>query len=148
MKKSEIAKNYFSTTFNCSQSVLASFGKDYGLTEDLSLKISCAFGGGMARQQMTCGVVTGALMAIGLAFGRGAGDPQANTLTTYDKTKEFFTEFRKRHGSIICKELLQGLDMNNPEDKIKIDELKLFQNVCMKYVQDAVEISERIINGD
>lgn len=145
MTKSENASLYFADTFNCSQAVLTSFGQDYGLSEDQCLKIGCAFGGGMARQQMTCGAVTGALMALRLEFGRTADDPYTKTGETYDKTKELFDEFKKRNGSINCKELLHGLNMNDPEDQKIIQKQELFQTVCMKYVLDAVEITERII---
>ena len=145
MTKSENAALYFSDTFNCSQAVLTSFGQDYGLSEDQCLKIGCAFGGGIARQQMTCGAVTGALMALGLEFGRAANDPYSKTSEAYDKSNQLFEEFKKRNGSVNCRELLQGLDMNDPEDQKKIQKQELFQTVCMKYVMDAVEITERII---
>ena len=148
MTKSENATLYFSNTFNCSQSVLASFAQDYGLTEDQCLKIGCAFGGGMARQQMTCGAVTGALIVLGLQYGRAASDPSSRTVMVYDKTTEFFNDFKKRHGSINCRELLQGLDMNDPDDRKKIEELKLFQTICVMYVQDAVKLTERLIHEE
>jgi len=64
---------------------------------------------------------------------------------TYKKTVSFFKEFKKRHGSIVCKELLQGLNMTDPQDRKKIEELGLFQTVCVKYVQDAVQIVEQLI---
>lgn len=145
MTKSENATLYFTDTFNCSQAVLAAFGQDYGLSEDQCLKLGCAFGGGMARQQMTCGAVTGALMALGLAFGRGANDPYSITGITYLKAAELFKEFKKRNGSLVCRELLHGLNMNDPQDQKKIQELELFQMVCVKYVLDAVEITEQLI---
>jgi len=145
MTKSESATLYFTDTFNCSQAVLTAFGQDYGLSEDQCLKFGCAFGGGMARQQMTCGAVTGALMALGLAYGRGANDPYSNTGTTYLKAAEFFNEFKKRNGSLVCRELLRGLDMNDPLDQKKIQDLELFQMECVKYVLDAVEITEQLI---
>jgi len=147
MTKSEQAGQYFANTFNCSQSVLSAFGQDYGLTEDMCLKLGCAFGGGMARQQMTCGAVTGALMVLGLKFGRAAGDPQSQTRITYEKTMEFFDEFKNKHRSINCRELLQGLDMNDPEDAKKIQELDLFKNVCSGYIQDAAEIVEKLLTA-
>jgi C_GCAxxG_C_C family probable redox protein len=145
MTKSENAALWFADTFNCSQAVLTSFGQDYGLTEEQCLKIGCAFGGGMARRQMTCGAVTGALMALGLHFGRGENDPYSQTGTAYEKTNAFFEEFTKLNGSITCRDLLQGLDMNDPVDKEKIRELELFTTSCAKYVQDAVRITETLI---
>jgi len=145
MTRIEHATVYFSDGFNCSQSVLASFGQDFGLGEDQCLKIGCAFGGGMARCQLTCGAVTGALMVLGLAFGRAAEDPYRKTAETYDKANVFFEQFIKRNGSVNCKELLQGLDMNDPADWKKIQEAGLIQTSCLKYVRDAVEIAEGII---
>ena len=99
----------------------------------------------MARNQYTCGAVTGALMVLGLYFGRGSEDGIEKKDITYEKTNEFFKEFINRHGAILCKDLLQGLNMNDPEDKKKIEDLKLFQTVCVNYVRDAVEIAERLI---
>jgi C_GCAxxG_C_C family probable redox protein len=145
MNRTEIASHYFSNTFNCSQSVVTAFGKDINLSEDLCLKIGCAFGGGMARNQKTCGAVTGALIVIGLVIGRGARDPYSHTENAYAKVNDLFQAFILRNGSINCKELLLGLDMNDEEDKKKIQKAGLFKTSCLKYVRDAVEITEGMI---
>jgi len=147
MTKTENAVNYFKNGFNCSQAVFASTAQDLGISEDDCLRIGAAFGGGMARRQMTCGAVTGALMAIGLKYGRAFNDDPGKKAETYEKTLEFFSGFKKRNGSVNCRELLQGLDMNDPEDQKKIEELKLFQTSCSKYVKDAAEIVEAIIEN-
>ncbi len=146
--KSENAIYYFSNGFNCSQAVLASFGQDYGLSEDECLKLACTFGGGMARRQMTCGTVTGALMVLGLKFGRARNDDISKKTETYEKANDFIKEFIKRNGSVNCRELLRGLDMNDPEDRKVIEKLELFQTVCVKYVRDAVEITQGITGSD
>jgi C_GCAxxG_C_C family probable redox protein len=141
MKKSEAAKELFKSNFNCAQSVFTVFGKEKGISEDTCLKIACAFGAGMGRQQHICGAVTGALMAIGINCGKGLHDDNSKKMATYEKTVQFFNEFKEKHGSIVCKELLRGLDMNNPEDARKIEELRLFQTACLGYVSDAVELT-------
>jgi C_GCAxxG_C_C family probable redox protein len=145
MTRQEDATIYFADGFNCSQAVFTAFGKTMGLTEDQCLKIGSAFGGGMARRQYTCGAMTGGLMVLGLYFGRGLEDDISKKEGTYEKAGEFFKEFEKRNGSVVCKDLLQGLDMNNTLDRIRIEELGLFQTSCVKYVQDAVEIVEKLI---
>ncbi len=145
MKMEAKAIRYFRNKFNCSQSVFTVFGTNFGLTENDCLKIGCAFGGGMGRQQLTCGAVTGALMAIGLKYGKASGDTEDKKLETYIKTREFFTEFNKINGSSECRVLLQGLDMNDPEDHKKIIELGLFDTHCEKYVATAVRIAEKIM---
>jgi C_GCAxxG_C_C family probable redox protein len=144
MKKQDEALDYFRNKFNCSQAVFTVFGKDHGLSEDDCLRISCAFGGGMGRQQHICGAVTGALMALGLKYGKALNDPDEKKHQTYAQTREFFKRFTELNGSVNCKVLLDGLDMNDPDDHQKIMEQKLFDIKCEKYVSDAVEIVETI----
>ena len=144
MNKSEKAIEYFRSKFNCSQSVFTVFGTEHGLSENDCLKTSCAFGGGMGRQQLICGAVTGALMALGVKYGKAMGDPDENKQLTYEKTREFFNEFIRLNGSTSCRELLKGLDMNDPDDHRKIIEQGLFDTLCEKYVTDSVRIVEEI----
>jgi C_GCAxxG_C_C family probable redox protein len=145
MKKSEKAIEYFRNKFNCSQSVLTAFAADYGLSENDSLKISCAFGGGMGRQQYTCGALTGALMVLGLKYGKALNDPEEKKQYTYGKTRELFTEFKKLNGSVNCRELLDGLDLNDPDDHKKIIDRRLFDVKCEKCVADAAAITEKLL---
>jgi C_GCAxxG_C_C family probable redox protein len=145
MNRKETATRYYADAFACSQAVFAAFGKEMGLAEDQCLKIGSAFGGGMARKQLTCGAVTGAMMVIGLLFGRGLGDDVSQKEITYEKANELFEEFQRRNGSLNCKDLLQGLNLNDPEELKKIQELGLFQTSCVKYIEDSVEILKNII---
>lgn len=140
MDKETTAINYFRNHFNCSQSVLTAFGPGYGLSEDDSLRIATAFGAGMGRQQHICGAITGALMVLGLRYGKGLNDPEEKKSYTYLKTREFFDEFKRLNGSVNCLDLLDGLDINNPEDHKLIEERNLFDIRCEKYVADAVNI--------
>jgi len=146
MKKEDKAVEYFRRKFNCSQAVFTVFGTEYGISEDDCLKIGCGFGGGMGRQQITCGAVTGAVMALGLKFGKASGDPEEKKTETYLKVKQFFSEFSGIHGSTVCSELLNGLDMNDPDDHKRIMDLRLFDTLCEKYVADSVRITEKLIS--
>ena len=145
MKRADKALNFFDTNFNCSQPVLAAFADESGLSEDESLRVASAFGGGMSRQQFTCGAVTGASMAIGLKFGKGKNDSDEKKVETYEKTLILFNEFKSLHGSTDCLKLLNNLDMNDPEDLKTIREQDLFHINCRKYVSDAVRLTEKII---
>jgi C_GCAxxG_C_C family probable redox protein len=145
MNHSESALQYFKTGFNCAQSVLTPFGGEFGLTEDHCLKMACAFGAGMGRQQHTCGAVTGALMVLGLHFGKGKMDDNAKKIRTYEKAVEFMKAFTESHGSINCLELLDGLHMSDPEESKEIDARELYRVKCVHYVIDAVKITEELI---
>jgi C_GCAxxG_C_C family probable redox protein len=144
MNQKDKALEYFRNEFNCSQAVFTVFGVEAGLSEDISLRISCPFGGGIGRTQGMCGAVSGALMALGLSHGKGKNDPEAKKKITYEYTREFITRFRNLNGSLICLELLDGLSMNDPEELQKIKELKLFDIKCEKFVADAVSIVSEI----
>jgi C_GCAxxG_C_C family probable redox protein len=144
MNRSEKAIRYFNNSFNCSQSVLAAFAPELGISEDNSLRIACAFGGGMGRQQLTCGAVTGALMALGMKFGKALNDSEEKKKDTYVLTRRFCDEFISRFGALNCRELLLGYDMNKPEENMKIKELGLFDSHCTRFVKEAVEIIEKL----
>jgi C_GCAxxG_C_C family probable redox protein len=143
MTKAEIANDYFKNNFNCSQSVLSAFAPELGISDDTSMKIASAFGAGIARRQLTCGAVTGAVMAISLKFGKGINDEDSKKVFTYEKSIALMNEFTQKHGSVCCRELLNGLDMVKDAEKIK--ELNLFRTRCVTYVSDAVEITEELL---
>jgi hypothetical protein len=86
-------------------------------------------------------------MVLGLKYGKALNDPEEKKSFTYSKVREFFTEFERLHGSTVCRDLLNGLDMNDPDDYKKIKDQKLFDIQCEKYVADAVKITEKIIES-
>ncbi len=147
MERSEKALEYFDNKFNCAQSVLSAFADELGLTEDESLRVACAFGGGMGWQQLTCGAVTGAAMALGLKFGKGKYDDDDKKLQTSNNTVILFEEFTKLNGSNSCRSLLDNLDMRDEAEYKVIVAKNLFHTNCRKYVADAVMIAEKIINN-
>lgn len=147
MNKKENALEYFRNHFNCSQAVFTVFGTEEGIPREQCLKVACSFGGGMGRQQFTCGALTGAAMALGAKYGKGFNDPEEKKAFTYTKTRELFAEFQKLHGSTTCLELLKGFNMNDPDDHKRIVELRLFETLCEKYVGDAVEITEKLMDN-
>jgi len=145
MNRSEKAKDSFNYGFNCSQSVFAAFAPALGISEDDCLRIATPFGGGMGRQQLVCGAVTGALMAIGAMKGKALHDPESKKQETYLLTQEFCEAFIKKHGSLNCRDLLMGLNMRDPEENRKIKELGLSETHCLRYVEDAVIITEELL---
>ncbi len=67
--KSVEAVERFKKGFNCSQAVLGSFSKQFGLDCDKASKVATGFGSGM-RMGGTCGAATGAFMVLGLKYGK------------------------------------------------------------------------------
>jgi C_GCAxxG_C_C family probable redox protein len=145
-EKTRHANERFKSGFNCSQSVLSAFAEDFGLSRDSCLRLASPFGSGIARMQETCGAVTGALMAIGLKYGKGENGTEDDKTIAYRQSQFLVNEFKKRNTTICCRQLLDGYDMNSPQEMAKIMELDLYNNYCLKYIQDAVEITETILS--
>ena len=143
--KKEKALKLFDGGYNCAQSVFAAFAPESGISVDESLRIATAFGGGMGKQQLVCGAVTGALMALGSIRGKGLDDPEMKKQEVYLLTRDFCQAFMSKHGSLHCRELLNGLNMLDQEENRKIKELGLTETHCTRYVADAVEIMEKLL---
>ena len=144
MNRVERAVSCFKEGFSCSQAMLSTYGPQLGLNHELALKVSGAFGGGMARMGETCGAVTGAFMVIGLKHGNARVEDKQAKEKTYSLVKEFVDRFKSRNGSIVCRELL-GYDISTLEGMKLVKEKKLTTTLCPKFVQDAAEIIEQIL---
>lgn len=146
MTKSEKALMLFQNNFNCSQAVLAAFASDFGLSEELALKLGTQFGGG-ARNGEMCGAVSGALMVLGLKYGHFRSEDSEQKAFAYEIASEYTRRFREINGSIVCRDLL-GYDLTKPEDMACIREKNLFGTVCPQMIRCAVEVLERILADD
>jgi C_GCAxxG_C_C family probable redox protein len=144
-KKQQLATATFQSGYNCAQSVLSTFSIDFDLERNTLLKMASPFGSGIAKTQQTCGAVTGALMAIGLKYGKGVDGTEADKIHAYDLAQKLMTEFSRAHGCTDCKTLMNNLDMNNAGDMAKIKELDLFRVNCVNYIQTAVKLADEIL---
>ncbi len=141
------AAGRFDAGYSCSQAVFSALGERWGIPLELSLKIAAGFGGGMGRSAQTCGCVTGAIMAIGLAQSSVAvEDNRSEKEKTYGVVREFLCEFESRHGATLCRDLL-GCDISTAEGLARARQEGLFAARCPALVRDAVAMVERILDG-
>ena len=145
MTKSEKALELFANNFNCSQAVLTAFAADFGLEEELALKLGTSFGGG-ARNAEICGAVSGALLVLGLKYGHYVATDNEQKSRSYAIAVDYTNRFKETHGSIVCRDLLK-YDLTIPEEAACIKEKCLFAEICPKMIKSAVEILEDIL-GD
>ncbi len=138
MTKRQIADkavSRFLEGLNCAESVLSTLAEHQGVSSSLVPKIATPFGGGIARSASICGCVTGALMGVGMKYGRMRSTEDRQK--AYDAATSFMTAFEKRFGSIICYDLI-GCDFRTPEGHKRFEELK--KSRCANFVKGAVEI--------
>jgi C_GCAxxG_C_C family probable redox protein len=139
----EKAEAMFREGFSCSQAVLGAYCEQFGLDKEHAYRISCGFGGGMHLDQ-TCGAVTGAIMVIGLKYGRTRADQTDAKMKTARMAAEFGEKFRARHGTITCSELL-GCNISTLEGFEDAKKRDIFKQICPQCVRTAAEILDEIL---
>ena len=144
MTKSDDALASFQSGFTCSSVVLSTFSGELGLDPDTAKKIGCGFGAGISKTGNICGAVSGAIMVIGLKYGKTIEGDDAATEKSRALVREFMQEFIVRNGSVNCTELL-GYNLSNPDEYARARESKLFVTKYPGLVADAVAILENIL---
>lgn len=109
-----IAENYYANgDFYCSEAILKTlkdgFNAPYG---DEIIKLSSGFPIGMGNG-CACGAINGAVMAIGMYFGRDQkkGSEVLNAMKLTKELQEIFTSKRK---VCCCKILTKGMELGTP----------------------------------
>lgn len=116
----ETARQLFLSGYNCAQAVLCAFEDVTGLERSVALRLASSFGGGIARMREVCGAVSGAAMVLGLVEGSADPADHAAKAAHYRRVQAFAQSFRELNGSIICRELLAGVPVqqgSEPEQR-------------------------------
>lgn len=134
----------FEKGFNCAQAVLFAFGPGLGLPESLSLKAAQSFGGGVAHRGEQCGALSGALIALGLRYGKTEAGDDASRDRTYARAGELLRKFEERFGSCRCRDLI-GYDLTDPVQYAAAQESRVFREACPRFVGEAAALLEELL---
>lgn len=140
MKPVELFKN----KLNCAQSVFVPFAVKFFPDPKLAYKIMSPFGGRVSHTDNICGAVTGGVAAIGLHLGHAAGSETEIKAHCAKVTQQFLDEFKARHESVYCSDLL-GNNMSIPGEREKAIEANKFELICSKLVESSGELVEKIL---
>jgi C_GCAxxG_C_C family probable redox protein len=144
MSNPKEAKEIFTQGFNCAQSILFTYGKEYFKENTIALKLASGFGAGISYRGELCGAVSGSLMVIGLHYGYSDLTMDISKEMTFKVTKEFIEAFEKRNGSVICNQLIKS-EINTREGLEYARQNELFKKTCPALVESASEILESLI---
>lgn len=104
-KQGDAAYAWFLKGYNCSQSVVAAFAPQLGLTEEMALRLSAGFGAGIGRMREVCGAFCGVVTVLSMVYADPT-DPKDKS-RMYALVQQAAEQYRSRNGgSIICRELL------------------------------------------
>ncbi len=139
----EHAVSRFLKSMNCSQAVLETYAPALGMSVKTARRIAAPLAGGMGMGS-ECGAVTGALLVIGLKYGKTRDEDAAADAATFKRVAQLVKEFKARHGHLGCSELL-GVNMGDPEGIKEAEQKGLFTKQCPAYVRSAAEILEKVL---
>ncbi len=116
--------------FDCAESVLIIDNEGHPLPgfELNIMKAASALGGGVGRWGSACGATTGAVMALGLAYGTDGEEPLEEFQDTrehlFELGRVFMREFEEAFGSVNCTDLFYGLFPWTEESEVRYQEIK------------------------
>ena len=138
MTHEEKAEELFRSGMNCSQSVFCAFADELGMDAYTAAKVSCGLGGGVGRMREVCGAVTGATLVLGMRHG-------PDKVATYPHVQAFAEKFKAECGSIVCRELLSGVEKTSGVVPEKRTDSYYKKRPCPMLVSDAAEILDEIL---
>lgn len=144
-RRAAAAEANLNNGFGCAQSVFAAFADDIGMDWETALRIAGPFGGGLGGLGRTCGAVTGAMMVIGHLFGRTDPEDLETKLANNARVQELMALVEDREGTTLCREILNGYDLRDPEQYELARQEGLFETGCQKTVRDTAEILEALL---
>lgn len=143
MNHKDRAEELFRAGCNCSQAVFGAFAEDCDIPFDTALKLSSSFGGGLGRMREVCGAVSGMAMVAGCLHGYSDLSDKSVKADHYALIQKLSNQFKQKNGSIICRELLSGInpDMSaQPTDRTPEFYKK---RPCLEYVKDCADILDK-----
>ncbi|MDD2354548.1 MAG: C-GCAxxG-C-C family protein [Lachnospiraceae bacterium] len=145
MTRKEMAMDYFTKGYNCSQSVVLAFADLLPVDEKTLMKLSSSFGGGMGRLREVCGSVTGMFMVAGMLYGYDGPETGHAKAEHYALIQELAGKFEAENGSIVCRELL-GLNKqhDDPQPSARTGEYYK-KRPCKELVGMSAEILDNYI---
>lgn len=140
----EKAQFYFSNGFNCAESVLKSLVDEMNIDCSCIPEIATGFGAGFGRHGEVCGAITGAVMAIGLKYGRSNAEDTEAKEKAYAIVDDFLKTFKIKFKNVRCIDLT-GCNMLSPEGLQKMKNDNIHKNVCNELVTFAAAEAAKLL---
>ena len=121
-RRAQRAVELFKQGYNCAQAVFASCADIYGIEdEQLALRLSASFGGGIGRMRIVCGAASGMFMLAGLEKGSATPHDNEGKMANYAFVQQLAGDFKGKYGSLICAELLGLAPKGQCDCKLDLD---------------------------
>lgn len=127
--------------FHCSQALAEHISEVFDLDKGFCLRMTAGLGAGCNHGD-TCGAISAAILGLGLAHGFDEENPGEKDVLLREKVKELEDRFIERHGSVLCRDLLNGYDAADPN---RVSTPNTWDN-CGLYCEDAAALLDELIS--
>ena len=144
-ERAEKAAVIFEEGYNCAQAVVLSFADELDMDRETLARLASSFGGGMGRLREVCGAASGMFLVYGMVRGYSEADDTEGKKEQYTAIQAMAAEFKKKHESIVCRELLkkpEGPDEYTPAERT---DAYYADRPCTACVKDAARILESFL---
>ncbi|HUT99404.1 MAG TPA: C-GCAxxG-C-C family protein [bacterium] len=111
------------------------------------LALAAPFGAGTARAGLTCGALTGAVMALGMLKAPKVYRNREAKEDAYRLSAPVVEGFVKRMGSALCADIT-GVDLADKEGRRRFVELDILELKCVPAVELAARLGAEVILSD
>lgn len=143
LSKKETAKRaeqFAEKGFLCSEAVLLALSEAQNIKSEIIPRIATGFGAGISRHGEVCGALSGAVMGLGLRFGRSQVSETPQDTSPYQFGQTMVNLFASRFGHIRCRDILD-LDISSDEGVKKYREQNLWESKCRELIRIATELA-------
>jgi len=134
---------YFEEGFNCSESMLKAYLDIYEKDPALGAAAS-GFGGGIGGKGITCGAISGAVIAIGLHYNRQNSADKELYSKVRENARDLVEQFAKLHDSSYCKDL-QPYDLTTMKGREKLHSDPEVKAKCKSYLTSGAALLVKMI---
>ncbi len=137
LSKTEImslAEQFIEQGYLCSEAVLLTLSQYLNIQSELIPKIATGFGAGIGRHGEVCGALSGAVMGLGLRFGRTIISKTPPDTPPYAFSTNIVNLFVARFGHIRCRDLI-GLNLHSEKDRKIYRDQQLWEIRCRDIVR-------------
>ncbi len=141
----EKAGELYEGNFHCCEAILLAVGEYLGYQNDLLLKISTPFGGGMINNGAACGSLIAAYLCMGIFKGRTSENESRNAAC--EPADRIFQKFCEKFPSPNCRDII-GYDKKDPQ-AVKLYGSKVKCQVCIPLTKEVTRwILEELDNSN
>ncbi|HUV55546.1 MAG TPA: C-GCAxxG-C-C family protein [Candidatus Krumholzibacteriaceae bacterium] len=140
------ADGYAADGFLCSEAVLLALSESMGVESELIPRIATGFAAGVARTGNVCGALSGAVMGLGLRYGRDAPETEPGR-RPYWYSRWLAEAFEEAYGSVTCPGVL-GLDLGDPDDYRRYTEKDMWATTCRDVIKTATGLAYDLLQRE